>query len=76
MAVVVRDERTVPVRAERQRQAIEGLRRAVPGEAVAEHLDPGFELRREAVAHQRIRAVGADDEVGVREFVERGDRAP
>src|SRR6267143_385447 len=44
MAVVVRDEGTVPVAAEGEREAIESLRRAVPREAVTEQLDLRLKL--------------------------------
>ena len=37
--------------------------------------DGGTELIREAAPHQRIDAVGADHEIGLAKFVERGNRA-
>ncbi len=68
MAVVVRDKSAVRVLAKRQRQALEHLAGPVPGEAIGEQLDRRLELRRHRAADDRIRSVGADDEVGARRF--------
>ena len=42
---------------------------------IGEISDAGAEFFREAAPHQRIDAVGADHQIGVAQFVERGDRA-
>src|SRR3981081_2720985 len=71
VAVMVSDKCTVLVAAKGEREAIERLRRAVPGEAVGEQLDLRLKPRLQRRSHERIRSVGADHDVRVRELVER-----
>ena len=70
VAIVVRHERAVLALAERERQAIEALARAVPDELVGEPFRARLERRRVRSANQRIHAVGADDEIAIAELGE------
>ena len=61
--VVMRHPCAVLVGTERERKAVEGLARAVPGELVGQPLHLGLEPLRVRGAHQRIDPVGADYKV-------------
>jgi len=63
VAVMVRYKRAVRVLAEGQRQAVEELRRTVPGEPVGEPLDLRLELGFERTAHERVRSVGSHQQI-------------
>ena len=56
------------------RQRLEALGRAVPGELVGRIGQRGAEVALEAAAHQRVQAVGRDDQVVARELIQRLDR--
>ncbi len=62
-------------RAERLGQRFEALRRAEPGEPIAQMPHPGAELAGQALPHQRVRAVGADDDIGAVELLDPLDSA-
>ena len=74
VAIVMGDERAVFAFAEREREAIERLGRAVPDELVGEPLDPRTERVRAQRAQARVDAVGRDHEIESRETVEGLDR--
>ena len=67
VAIVVRDEGAGDRFPERQREAVEGLGGPVPDIAVRERLHPGLEARAMALAHHAAGAVGAHQEIGVRQ---------
>ena len=71
MRVEIADRRV----AEGLRQGVVVLAGAEPGKMIGEVSDAGAELVGEAAPHQRIDAIGADHQIGVAEFVERGHRA-
>ena len=75
VAVVMRVEIADRRVAEGLRQRVVDLRRAEPGEMIGKISDAGAELLRECAPHQRIDAVGADHQIGIAEFIERGHRA-
>src|SRR5436190_24057663 len=63
-------------RAERLGQGFEALRRAEPGEPIAQMANAGAERAGKALPHHRVRAVGADDEIGTLELLDSLDPAP
>ena len=67
----MRDERAVGVLAEGERQAVERLRRAVPRELVGQPAHARLEFGFARTQHERVDAVGADDQVGLPELGER-----
>src|SRR6185437_16400767 len=70
VAIMMRVERTVLGLDKSLRQRLETLAGAVPGETIGKMADAGAELLGVRATHQRIDAVGADDQIKVSKFVE------
>ena len=73
VAVVVRDPDAMLVGAERERQAVERLGRAIPGELVGEPLDARLELALERAPDHRVEPVRAYDQIRLAQLRERRD---
>ena len=63
--VAVRDENAPLGLAEEEGEGVERARRPHPGEVVRPQVDARLELAGEGLAHARIDAVGADQEIGI-----------
>ncbi len=72
---MVRVEGAVAVAPERLRERLEAARGAEPREAVGELGHTGAEFGAMRAAHERVDAVGADDEVRIGELIQRRYRA-
>src|SRR6476646_1120915 len=75
VAIMMRVERTVLGFDKSLRERLETHAVAVPGETIGEMADTGAKLLGMRAAHQRIDAVGADDEVVTGKFVQALDGA-
>src|SRR4029077_14286228 len=73
VAVVMRVERSETGFHKSLRQRGEALAGAIPGEFVGRMRNRGAERFLKAAAHQRVQAVGGDDQIVTAEFIDRLD---